>query len=59
MFKTFIALAVILGTATGALAQTKRYSTNPSHDVFVNGKYVGSDPDPTIRSMLSRDSGND
>ena len=59
MFKTFIALAVILGTATGALAQSKRYSTNPSHDVFVNGKYVGSDPDPTIRSMLARDSGND
>ena len=59
MFKTFIALAVILGTASGALAQTKRYSTNPSHDVFVNGKYVGSDPDPTIRSMLARDSGND
>jgi len=25
--------------------------------VFVNGKYVGSDPDPTIRSMLARDSG--
>jgi len=27
--------------------------------VFVNGKYVGSDPDPTIRSMLARDSGTD
>jgi hypothetical protein len=23
--------------------------------VFVNGKYVGSDPDPTIRSTLARD----
>jgi hypothetical protein len=59
MFKTFIALAVILGTASGALAQTKKYSSNPANDVFVNGKYVGSDPDPTIRSMLARDNGND
>jgi len=59
MFKTMIALAVILGTASGALAQTKKYSTNPSNDVFVNGKYVGSDPDPTIRSMLARDNGSD
>jgi hypothetical protein len=25
--------------------------------VFVNGKYVGSDPDPTIRSTLARDVG--
>ncbi len=57
--KTAIALALILGTASGALAQTKKYSTNPAHDVFVNGKYVGSDPDPTIRSMLSRDNGSD
>jgi hypothetical protein len=59
MLKTVIALAVILGTASGALAQTKKYSTNPANDVFVNGKYVGSDPDPTIRSTLARDSGND
>ena len=59
MLKTVIALAVILGTASGALAQTKKYSSNPANDVFVNGKYVGSDPDPTIRSMLARDSGND
>ena len=25
------------------------YSTNPAHDVYVNGIYVGSDPDPRIR----------
>jgi hypothetical protein len=56
--KTAIALVLILGTASGALAQ-KRYSTNPAHDVFVNGKYVGSDPDPFIRSMLSRGYGLD
>ena len=58
--KTLIALALIVGTASGALAQTKKYSTNPAHDVFdIRGNYVGSDPDPTIRSMLARDVGSD
>jgi len=32
-------------------------AATPRNDVFVNGKYVGSDPDPTIRSTLARDSG--
>jgi hypothetical protein len=53
--KTAIALVVIVGTASTLLAAPKKYSTNPSNDVFVNGKYVGSDPDPTIRSTLARD----
>jgi hypothetical protein len=55
--KTAIALVLIVGTASGALAQ-KTYSTNPQHDVFsTTGKYLGSDPDPRIRFMLQRDSG--
>jgi hypothetical protein len=50
-----IALALITGSASGALAQ-KRFSTNPAHDVYdITGKYVGSDPDPAVRSMLQRD----
>jgi len=53
--KTAIALALIVSTASAVLAAPKNYSTNPNHDVFVNGKYVGSDPDPSIRSMLARD----
>jgi hypothetical protein len=53
--KTAIALVVILGTASTLLAAPKKYSNNPTHDVFVNGKYLGSDPDPTIRSTLARD----
>jgi len=57
--KTAVAIALVIGTASSVLAAPKNYSTNPSHDVFVNGKYVGSDPDPTIRSMLARDVGND
>jgi len=53
--KIAIALVLIAGTASGALAQ-KRHGTNPTHDVFdISGKYLGSDPDPTIRSTLARD----
>jgi hypothetical protein len=55
--KIAIALVLIAGTASGVLAQ-KRYSTNSAHDVFVNGKYLGSDPDPTVRAMIARDIGN-
>ena len=57
--KTAIALVLIFGTASGALAQ-KRYSTNPKHDVFdTTGKYLGSDRDPTVRFMLQRDRGSE
>jgi len=57
--KAAIALVLIVGTASGALAQ-KRYSTNPQHDVFdTTGKYLGSDPDPTVRFMIQRDRGSD
>jgi hypothetical protein len=31
------------------------YSTNPEHDVYVNGTYVGSDPDPRIRWSLKKE----
>jgi len=51
--KTVLAAAIVIATASSAFAASK--STNPAHDVFVNGKYVGSDPDPTIRSTLARD----
>ena len=36
-------------------AEAGRRSLNPNHDVYVNGRYVGSDPDPFIRSQLARD----
>jgi hypothetical protein len=56
--KIAIALVLIAGTASGALAQ-KRYSTSPVHDVFdITGKYVGSDPDPSVRAMIARDRGD-
>ena len=53
--KTALAIVIAIATASSALAAPKRYGTNPANDVYVNGKYVGSDPDPTIRSTLARD----
>lgn len=54
--KTAIALAIILGTASGALAAAKKHSTSSGHDVYdVRGWYVGSDPDSSIRNQLARD----
>jgi hypothetical protein len=31
------------------------YSTNPEHDVYFRGEYVGSDPDPRIRWTLKNE----
>ena len=31
------------------------YSLNPAHDVYVNGEYVGSDPDPRVRATLAHE----
>jgi hypothetical protein len=43
LIKTTMALAVILGTASGALAATKTHSINPAHDVYNSrGMYVGA-----------------
>jgi hypothetical protein len=59
LIKTALALALVVGTAAGAVAAPKKYSTNPANDVYdTRGHYVGSDPDPTIRSMLLRDVGH-
>ena len=55
--KTALAVALVIATASSAFAEPRKHSTNPANDVFVNGKYVGSDPDPFIRGQLSRDHG--
>jgi hypothetical protein len=58
--KTAIALALLVGTASAVLAAPKSQNTNPRNDVFdITGKYLGSDPDPTVLFMLRNDSGND
>ncbi len=35
--------------------QPSHHSSNPGYDVYVNGKYVGSDPDGGIRYQLQRE----
>ena len=59
--KTAFGLAVILATASGALAATKTHNTAPSH-AYANGysntsAYVGTDPDLNVRFELNRDWG--
>ena len=55
--KASFGLALVLATASGALAATK--STAPSHDarsVYNQTRgYVGTDPDVRIRFELNRD----
>ena len=53
--KTALSVALVIAIGSSAFAAPKKYSDNPANDVFVNGKYVGSDPDPGIRSTLARD----
>jgi len=55
--RTAFALAIIVGTASGALAATKQHGVAPHHDVYdANGTYAGSDPDANVRFDLRRDS---
>lgn len=58
--KATLGLAVILATASGALAATKTHSANPAHQVYSNvynpgGAYIGTDPDLNVRFELNRD----
>ena len=47
--KTAIALAIIVGTASGALAGTKQSSSNPNWGAYdCPGTYVGSNPGTLI-----------
>jgi hypothetical protein len=55
--KAAVGLAVILASASGALAAT--HGVAPSPDTYSvynrNGTYVGTDPDLNIRFELNRD----
>ena len=52
--KTAIIALVLAGTLSTALAAQK--SANPANDVYsTSGKYIGSDPDATVRATLARD----
>src|SRR4051794_28803085 len=41
--------------AYGARKDGRAHSSNPASDVYLHGKYSGSDPDPFIRGSLARD----
>jgi type II secretory pathway pseudopilin PulG len=50
------ARAAVTQTYTTQDQQQQRRSANPSNDVYdIHGQYLGSDPDPTIRSQLASD----
>jgi hypothetical protein len=52
---TFV-LAIIVGTASGALAATTQRGTAPNHDVYdARGMYIDSDSDANVRFELRRD----
>jgi len=57
--KATLGLAVVLATASGALAAPKNHNLAPRHDAYSayspNGTYVGTDPDLNIRFELNRD----
>jgi hypothetical protein len=43
-----------------AAPSQRKHSTNNANDVYnIRGHYVGSDPDPTIRAQIARDSAAD
>ena len=45
-----------VATQTYTTPDQQRHSANPANDVYdIHGQYVGSDPDPTIRSQLAND----
>jgi hypothetical protein len=60
--KTAFGLAIILATASGALAATKTHNVAPGHNGYTAGysnagTYVGTDPDLNVRFELNRDTG--
>jgi hypothetical protein len=60
--KTAFGLAVMLATASGALAATKTHNIDPSHAAYTNvynpsGAHLGTDPDLNLRFELNRDWG--
>ena len=56
--KTAIALAMIVGITSGALAAPKQHNTNPAWSVYDSrGVFIGADPDARVRMEILRDHG--
>ena len=46
--KLAIATVIVIASLSSSMAATK-------NSVYVNGKYIGADPDPTVRAQLAHD----
>jgi hypothetical protein len=57
MMGVAIALATVLASPAFAKTAASRHDPHGSANVYVDGRYVGSDPDPFIRDQLARDPG--
>ena len=56
--KSTIALAIIVGITSSALAAQKGQHQSRSYEVYDNhGKVIGADPDSRVRMELRRDHG--
>jgi hypothetical protein len=42
-------------STTQVLVNRQQHPSNPRNDVYQNGQYIGSDPDPFIRGLLRAD----
>ena len=46
---------VVRRETTGQLLPSSAFAHHPSYDVYVNGEYAGSDPDPRVRWSIRRE----
>jgi hypothetical protein len=47
--KLAVATAIVVASLSSSMAATT------ATKVYVNGKYIGADPDPTVRAQLAHD----
>ena len=53
--KTILITALIGALISPTFAATRKQAPNRTWDVYVNGEYVGSDPDRLVRDQLMRE----
>jgi len=54
----FVANCVSGKIRPSATAISRTPHANPAYNVYDNGKFIGADPDPQVRSELLRDEGD-
>ena len=59
-YRAFASESVADQRESVAAQSQRKHSTNNANDVYnIRGHYVGSDPDPTVRAQIARDSAAD